>query len=156
MNGYMAERDLLIALVNRTRLEVAVPQALDLVAHDPLIAVHSFRGDLLRALMEVPDQFWGQHAILYERYRDAVRTAAKARLSLPAEVRLGFWSPLEIDQPRDSFRAQSLRPDLDDVNDASFDSFPASDPPTWSSMHAGAPASSELDSGARVLKIQQG
>lgn len=31
------------------------------------------------------------------------------------------------------------RPDLDDVNDASFDSFPASDPPSWSSMHAGAP-----------------
>jgi nucleotide-binding universal stress UspA family protein len=27
----------------------------------------------------------------------------------------------------------------DDVNGASFDSFPASDPPTWSSMHAGAP-----------------
>jgi hypothetical protein len=106
-----------------------------------LIAVHSFRGDLLRGLMEVPDQFWGRHALLYERYRDAVRRAAKARLSLPAESRLGFWSPLEIDQPRDSFGTQSLRPDLDDVNDVSFDSFPASDPPTWSSMHAGAPQS---------------
>ena len=33
------------------------------------------------------------------------------------------------------------RPDLDEVNDASFDSFPASDSPPWSSMHAGAPPS---------------
>ena len=48
----------------------------------------------------------------------------------------------EIDEPRDSFMTQSLRPELDDVNDASFDSFPASDPPAWSSMHAGAPQSS--------------
>jgi hypothetical protein len=32
------------------------------------------------------------------------------------------------------------RPDLDEVNDASFDSFPASDAPAWSSMHAGAPS----------------
>ena len=36
-------------------------------------------------------------------------------------------------------KAKVPRPDLDEVNDASFDSFPASDPPTWSSMHAGAP-----------------
>ena len=139
MNGPMQERDLLVALVNRTRLEMAVPQALDLVAHDPLIAVHSFRGDLLRGLMEVPDQFWRRHAILYDQYRSAVRAAAKERRSLPDEVRLGFWSPLEIGHPYDAPKSQSLRPELDDVNDASFDSFPASDPPTWSSMHAGAP-----------------
>jgi hypothetical protein len=31
------------------------------------------------------------------------------------------------------------RPDLDEVNDASFDSFPASDAPVWSSMHGGPP-----------------
>jgi hypothetical protein len=104
-----------------------------------LIAVHSFRGDLLRGLMEVPDHFWRRHAILYDQYRRAVRAAAQARLSMPVEVRLGFWSPLEIEHPHDSSRLQSPRPELDDVNDASFDSFPASDPPTWSSMHAGAP-----------------
>ena len=91
----MPERDLLVALVNRTRLEIVVPQALDLVAHDPLIEVHSFRGDLLRGLMEVPNHFWARHANLYEQYREAVRAGAKARLSLPTDVRLGFWSPLD-------------------------------------------------------------
>lgn len=40
---------------------------------------------------------------------------------------------------RDSSGTSTPRPDLDEVNDASFDSFPASDAPTWSSMHAGAP-----------------
>ena len=146
MNATMPERDLLVALVYRTRLEIAVPQALDLVAHDPLIAVHSFRGDLLRGLMEVPDQFWRRHMLLYEQYRNAVRAGAKARMSLPDEVRLEFWSALEIKQPHDSPKTQSLRPELDDVNDASFDSFPASDPPSWSSMHAGAPQSTAIAS----------
>ena len=96
MSGPKPERDLLLALVNRTQLEIVVPQALDLVAHDPLIAVHSFRGDLLRGLMEVPDQFWRRHAILYEQYRAAVRAGAKARRGLPTEAQLVFWSPLEI------------------------------------------------------------
>jgi hypothetical protein len=36
-------------------------------------------------------------------------------------------------------RAIGKRPELDEVNDASFDSFPASDAPVWSSMHAGPP-----------------
>jgi hypothetical protein len=146
MNAPMPERDLLVALVYRTRLDIAVPQALDLVAHDPLIAVHSFRGDLLRGLMEVPDQFWRRHMPLYEQYRNAVRAGAKARIGLPDEVRLEFWSALEINHSHDSPKTQSLRPELDDVNDVSFDSFPASDPPSWTSMHAGAPQSTAIAS----------
>jgi hypothetical protein len=43
----------------------------------------------------------------------------------------------------ESSGTRTARPDLDEVNDASFDSFPASDAPTWSSMHAGAPQSRE-------------
>jgi hypothetical protein len=40
---------------------------------------------------------------------------------------------------------------MDEVHDASVDSFPASDPPVWSSMHAGPPVQSEVDS-AKELK----
>jgi hypothetical protein len=45
----------------------------------------------------------------------------------------------QIQAGKDRPKTNVPRPELDEVNDASFDSFPASDPPTWSSMHAGAP-----------------
>ncbi len=136
-----SRRELLAALVKREHLEKVVPQALDVVAHDPLAAVHSFPGDLLRGLMEVPAEFWSRCPSLYEPYRAAVRAAAQARLHLPTESRLEFWSPLELHEwiADAEARTTTPRPDLDEVNDASFDSFPASDAPAWSSMHAGAP-----------------
>ena len=40
-------------------------------------------------------------------------------------------------------RAPEPRPVMDAVNDASFDSFPASDPPSWSSLRIGPPRPSE-------------
>jgi hypothetical protein len=43
---------------------------------------------------------------------------------------------------RQSLPGRIARPELDEVDDASFDSFPASDPPTWTSMRAGAPRAS--------------
>lgn len=89
-------RDLLVALVNGDKLETAVPQALEFVARDPLTIAHSFRGDLLRGLMEIPTEFWSRHPPLYDRYRQAVRAAAAGRLGLPPEARLEFWSPLEL------------------------------------------------------------
>ena len=91
-----AGRELLAALVNREDLETAIPEAIEFVGHDPLIMVGSFPGDLLRALMEVPDEFWSRHPTLYQQYRAAVRAGAQARLQLPAESRLAFWSPLEL------------------------------------------------------------
>ena len=91
-----AGRPLLAALVNREHLEAAVREAIELVGHDPLIMVASFPGDLLRALMEVPDEFWSRHPELYQQYRAAVRAGAQARLQLPAESRLAFWSPIEL------------------------------------------------------------
>lgn len=130
-------RQLLADLLNRERLESAIPQALEVVAHDPLAMAHSFHGDLLRGLMEVPGEFWSRRPGLYERYQAAVRAAAQARLSLPPETRLGFWSPLELQLPLDDDAA--TRRDMDEVNEASLDSFPASDAPAWSSLHAGAP-----------------
>ena len=88
--------DLLSALVNGKHLETAVPRALDFVARDPLALVRFFRGDALRGLMEVPGWYWTRHPSLYDRYREALRAAAVARLRLPLETRHEFWSPLEL------------------------------------------------------------
>jgi hypothetical protein len=46
---------------------------------------------------------------------------------------------MTIPTDRDSSGTSTSRPYMDEVNEASFDSFPASDAPSWSSMHAGPP-----------------
>jgi len=56
---------------------------------------------------------------------------------------------------RVSSGTRTRRPDLDEVNDASFDSFPASDAPTWSSMHAGAPRFSQRAAAAQSETVSQ-
>jgi hypothetical protein len=61
-----------------------------------------------------------------------LETAMMQRNQRPSEMG-------SVQTGHDSTKWNLPRPDLDEVNDASFDSFPASDPPTWSSMHAGAP-----------------
>lgn len=49
---------------------------------------------------------------------------------------------MRSEQDRSEKRGAQLpeaRPEMDEVNDASFDSFPASDAPGWSPMHVGPP-----------------
>lgn len=89
-------RELLAALVNGTCSEADVRWALRMLDPDPLVRVYAFRGDLLRALMEVPNAFWGRHTTLYEEYRTVVRAGALARRDLPDEVKGEFWSPLGL------------------------------------------------------------
>lgn len=90
-------RDLLIALVKGTCSDSDVRSALSVIAGNPLARVYVFRGDLLRALMEVPNAFWGRHPTLYEQYRELVRAGALARRDLPMESKEDFWSPLEFE-----------------------------------------------------------
>jgi hypothetical protein len=90
-------RGILAALVNGKCSETDVRVALSVVADDPLARVYAFRGDLLRALMEVPNAFWGRHTALYEEYRAVVRAGALARRDLPTETKAEFWSPLELE-----------------------------------------------------------
>ena len=89
-------RELLTALVKGTCTDSDVRAALAVVSGDPLARVYAFRGDLLRALMEVPNAFWGRHPALYEEYRQVVRAGALARRDLPKETKEEFWSPLEL------------------------------------------------------------
>ena len=89
-------RPLLAALVNGSCSESDIRYALDALAPDPLVRVYAFRGDLLRALMEVPNAVWGRYPVLYEEYREAVRAGAIARRDLPAERKEEFWSELGL------------------------------------------------------------
>jgi hypothetical protein len=87
-------RPVLAALVNGTCNASEIRDALATLAPDPLVRVYAFRGDLLRALMEVPNAVWGRHPSLYDEYREAVRAGALARRDLPAKRKEEFWSEL--------------------------------------------------------------
>ena len=89
-------RSVLAALVHGTCTDADVRHALTILSRDPLARVYAFRGDLLRALMEVPNAFWGRHPGLYGDYREIVRAGALARKDLPNESKEEFWSPLEF------------------------------------------------------------
>lgn len=95
--GHASDRDwraIIVALVKGTCSESEVCLSLTTLEDDPLTRVYAFRGDLLRALMEVPNAFWSRHPDLYEQYRETVRAGALARRNSPPETKAEFWSPL--------------------------------------------------------------
>lgn len=87
--------ELIASLLAATNLETAVPAALAAVEGDPLATCGRFRGDTMRALMEVPGLFWARHPHWYARYLIALRSAACARRRLPDAERMEFWNALE-------------------------------------------------------------
>jgi hypothetical protein len=83
---------LLSALHDEADLNNVVPRVLDILEQDPLTSAGTFRGDLLRALIELPAEFWHRDPAAFERYKSVVRAGAVARLSLPSEERMEFWT----------------------------------------------------------------
>jgi hypothetical protein len=96
----LSRMDLLTALLHDSCTGTVVPTVLEIVEQDPLATAGLFAGDLVRGLMEVPGHFWARHAQLYERHRAVVRSAALARRRMPVEVRMEFWSSLDLQDCR--------------------------------------------------------
>jgi len=90
-----SDADLLIALHHRAQLDDVVPAVLDVLERDPLTSAGSFRGDLLRALIDLPPEVWHRDPASFQRYKSAVRAGAVARLSLPRSERMAFWTYAE-------------------------------------------------------------
>jgi contact-dependent growth inhibition (CDI) system CdiI-like immunity protein len=84
--------DLLKALHHRADLHAVVPIVLDAIECDPLASAGNFRGDLLRALIELPATFWHDDPASFQRYKATVRAGAIARLALPRAERMAFWT----------------------------------------------------------------
>ena len=91
----LTSEDVLIALLQGWGLALLVPQVLDLLARDPLASGGWFRGDFVRALMQLPATFWSRHPSLYARYRGALRESALRRRALPADERAEFWTDFD-------------------------------------------------------------
>ena len=91
----LTSEDVLIALLQGWGLALLVPQVLDLLARDSLASGGWFRGDYVRALMQLPATFWSRHPRLYARYRGALRESALRRRALPADERAEFWTDFD-------------------------------------------------------------
>ncbi len=89
------ESDLLRALQSRADLSDVVPVVLDVLECDPLASAGYFRGDLLRALIDLPADFWRRERVSFQRYQAAVRAGAIARRALPSAERMAFWTDVE-------------------------------------------------------------
>lgn len=90
-----SEADLFIALQRRVDLSDVVPVVLDVLECDPLASAGYFLGDLLRALIDLPADFWRRDCVSFARYQAAVRAGAIARRSLPSAERMAFWTSVE-------------------------------------------------------------
>lgn len=86
------DTELFAALQRRAELSEVVPLVLDVLERDPLASAGCFRGDLLRALIDLPAEFWRRDRVLFQRYQAAVRAGAIARRSLPSTERMDFWT----------------------------------------------------------------
>ncbi|MEO6864457.1 MAG: contact-dependent growth inhibition system immunity protein [Gemmatimonadaceae bacterium] len=90
-----SESDLLRALQSGTDPGDVVPVVLDVLECDPLASAGYFRGDLLRALIDLPANFWRRDRVSFARYQAAVRAGAIARRGLPSAERMAFWTNAE-------------------------------------------------------------
>jgi hypothetical protein len=91
----VAPRSLLQALVQGSLLPDVVPRTLAILEDSPLASAGCFRGDLLRALMSVPAQFWARNPALHQRYRTVLHDGAALRWSLDPSERDEFWTTLD-------------------------------------------------------------
>ena len=87
-----SDADLLRSLHHGTELYDVVPVVLEILERDPLASAGCFRGDLLRAVIELPSHFWRHEPALFRRYQAVVRAGAIARRELPSAERMAFWT----------------------------------------------------------------
>jgi hypothetical protein len=90
-----SDAELFRAVQRRTDLSDVVPTVLDVLERDPLTSAGYFRGDLLRALIDLPAEFWRRDCVSFKRYQAVVRAGAIARRSLPSAERMAFWTDVE-------------------------------------------------------------
>ena len=87
-----SDADRLHALHSGADPRVVVPILLDILQRDPLASAGYFRGDILRALIELPSDFWRHEPSLFKLYQSVVRAGAIARRALPSSERMAFWT----------------------------------------------------------------
>ena len=80
--------DISVALIQQVGVSYVIPMAIDVVEQDPFAASRFYEGDLLCALLQIPNDYWAAH----EQLRDRVgRVYERAESDERAQHHL--WSP---------------------------------------------------------------
>ncbi|MCG6155943.1 contact-dependent growth inhibition system immunity protein [Rubinisphaera margarita] len=74
--------DLRIMIGQKISLQILIPLALEKLLDDPLVDSNYYPGDLLKAVLDVPESFWSVHADMRDVLLQVVTTTKQLIVSL--------------------------------------------------------------------------
>jgi hypothetical protein len=86
--GELTPEDLRLLLGQQVGVDVLLPRALELLKHDPLAEGDIYPGDLLAAVLRLPQSYWRQHP----DHAQKIRVALDSIEELPPELETGVAS----------------------------------------------------------------
>jgi hypothetical protein len=75
--GTLGAEDLRVLLLQRESIDVLVPVALSLLEEDPLAEGDFYPGDLLTAVLKLPQAYWPEHPAEFKRASAVVERIEK-------------------------------------------------------------------------------
>lgn len=93
--GQLGIEDLRLIIGQRRALRCLLPLALARLADDPLAEGNLYPGDLLAAVLRLPDEVWSTQPDLHQAARQVVARAAAAVHALPPDERGPVQDALE-------------------------------------------------------------
>jgi len=85
--GQLSIDDVRLLIGQRVGVHTLLPIAIGYLSTEPLLAATFYPGDLLRAVLRIPEAYWVQEAGLLERLRSIVDSIDEVPSEIESEVR---------------------------------------------------------------------
>jgi len=99
--GRLSVDDVRLLLGQKVGVHTLLPIAVEYLSREPLLAATFYPGDLLRAVLRIPGEYWVQEAGLLGRLRLIVESVDEVPPEIESEVRsfIGHTPPPMINSP---------------------------------------------------------
>jgi len=84
--GQLSVDDVRLLIGQNVGVHTLLPIAVERLSRDPLLAATFYPGDLLRAVLRIPEAYWVQDAGLLERLRSIVESVDEVPSEIESEV----------------------------------------------------------------------